>query len=141
MGRWTASQQSRQQAGRLSSWHDGRPATRQDFTVKKRPKHCIGETSEHFLSLAGRSTIGALNIPESRADAGLRAAMPLPVSGAQVEKANRALAMPTTVVAVLAGVLAVEVAEDWLEYLHHGRSGHDAHTDYRDLVEHGSLAP
>ncbi|MCP9801802.1 hypothetical protein [Synechococcus sp. RedBA-s] len=47
--------------------------------------------------------------------------------------------MPTTVVAVLTGVLAVEVAEDWLEYLHHGGRGHDAHADYRDLVEHGSL--
>lgn len=48
--------------------------------------------------------------------------------------------MPTTVVAVLTGVLAVEVAEDWLEYLHHGRRGHDAHADDGDLVEHGGLA-
>jgi len=51
-----------------------------------------------------------------------------------------ALAMPTTVVAVLTGVFAVEVAEDWLEYLHHGCRGHDAHTDHRNLVEHGRLA-
>lgn len=48
--------------------------------------------------------------------------------------------MPTRCVAALTGVLAVEVAKDWLEYLHHGRSGHDAHADYRDLVEHGSFA-
>jgi hypothetical protein len=80
------SQTANQTAGRLTCWHDGWPARRQDFTVKKPPKHCIGETSEHFLSLPGRSTIGALNIPGSRAEAGLQAAMPLPVSGARVEK-------------------------------------------------------
>ena len=35
----------------MTSWHDGWPASQQSFTVKDRPKHRLGETSDYFLLL------------------------------------------------------------------------------------------
>lgn len=48
--------------------------------------------------------------------------------------------MSAAIVCGVAGVLALEVAEQGLKYLHHGGRGHDSHAHHRDFVEHGGIA-